>query len=587
MARPVSLLYLLHAGLLVVYPGLMLAIGLWAYRRNSGPLGKWFLVGTVMNACWGLTVIVQFFTASLATKAFLYQYVKTIFVWGSSFSWLMVALYYAGLDQHVRRFRIPLGVAYVVIVGSQLVFISQGLVWSDFRIVAEPFRHMEYTRLDLFWVYTAVGQVVVGTAAVLVLETMRRAGRVRLQPALFAASMVIITVADMGTRLDLFFVPGFDYAGPAGIVTAGVLGYLVARHRLMTVAPLSRHDVMEAVHDGVVAVSADRLLLDYNSRSTDLFPALADAVGEPLDTVAPELVDDDADPPFVDELTLDTPEGRRTFTVGTDRLESPQRNRGWTITLHDVTEVVRYRSQIEEKNRRLAEQTEDLQLIKQVLSRVLRHNVRNELTVVRGTIQTLADGHDHLDEQQLYDRILESTQSVIRMSERVRAFDRLIEPSEDDVVDLVSAVERAVDDTATEFPDVEFQTRLPTESVPVPGVVIIAVHNLAENAARHNEGSNQWVRITLQRENGTATVTVTDNGPGIPDQEVKLLDRGEESPLEHGSGVGLWLVDMVIDRVDGDHDFEITAEGTTATLSVPISVNSGTVASDTAEPETE
>jgi len=37
-------------------------------------------------------------------------------------------------------------------------------------------------------------------------------------------------------------------------------------------------------------------------------------------------------------------------------------------------------------------------------------------------------------------------------------------------------------------------------------------------------------------------VRVGDNGSGIPEHERRTLAGADETPLRHGSGVGLWLV---------------------------------------------
>ncbi len=541
MASPASLPYVLHAGLLVLHPGITLAIGYWAYRRNPGPLGQWFLVATAMNACWGLTIATRFFAAPLATKAFVYQYVKTLFVWGSAFSWLVVALYYAGLDRQFRRVRVPLGLAFAAILGSQLFFIASGQVWANFRIVAEPFRHMEYTRLTLFWVYASVGYLVVGTAAVLVLETMRRAGRIRLQPLLFSAAMSIMIFADLGTRLDLFFVPGFDYAGPAGTANAAVLGFLVARHRLMSVAPLSRHDVMEAVRDGVVAVSPDRLVVDYNSRATAAFPDLDGAVGDTLDEAAPELVDGDADPPFAEKFTLDTPEGRRTFTVGVDRLESAGRHRGWTITLRDVTDM-------EEYARDLEQQTQQLDRFASVVS----HDLRNPLNVSRGF---LGQAREDVDDPRVdrardaLDRMEEIIDDALTMAREGRAV-------EERTWDLLhGTVHEAweTSDTGDATLDLEVPTNLEVRA-DHPRLRTL-LENLFRNCVEHGStGSRTRSDDSVEHGPETATVRVgatdggfyvEDDGPGIPEGERdRVFDQGYTTQNE-GTGFGLAIVESI------------------------------------------
>lgn len=45
---------------------------------------------------------------------------------------------------------------------------------------------------------------------------------------------------------------------------------------------------------------------------------------------------------------------------------------------------------------------------------------------------------------------------------------------------------------------------------------------------------------------------MADNGPGIPECELGVLERGYETPLEHTSGLGLWLVNLIVRESDGD-----------------------------------
>lgn len=47
-------------------------------------------------------------------------------------------------------------------------------------------------------------------------------------------------------------------------------------------------------------------------------------------------------------------------------------------------------------------------------------------------------------------------------------------------------------------------------------------------------------------------VRVSDDGPGIPEHERRALSGVEETPLQHGSGVGLWLVYWVVTQTGGD-----------------------------------
>ena len=63
-------------------------------------------------------------------------------------------------------------------------------------------------------------------------------------------------------------------------------------------------------------------------------------------------------------------------------------------------------------------------------------------------------------------------------------------------------------------------------------------------------------------------IAVSDDGPGISGHELSVLERGEETPLSHGSGIGLWLVRWATTTLGGDLAFD-TSDGTTATVRLP------------------
>jgi sensor histidine kinase regulating citrate/malate metabolism len=86
--------------------------------------------------------------------------------------------------------------------------------------------------------------------------------------------------------------------------------------------------------------------------------------------------------------------------------------------------------------------------------------------------------------------------------------------------------------------------------------------------------------VTLKREGGggeeTAgadrfVLTVADDGPGIPEHETGAVESGRETALEHGSGLGLWVVAWGAAAVGADVDYaERDPRGTSVTVSVPV-----------------
>jgi len=101
------------------------------------------------------------------------------------------------------------------------------------------------------------------------------------------------------------------------------------------------------------------------------------------------------------------------------------------------------------------------------------------------------------------------------------------------------------------------------------------VTELLDNAIVHNDepvpevtvsvgsagtsGSEEWIEIEI-----------ADNGPGIPDIERETLERGEETSLQHGTGLGLWIVYWTVSLFGGDVSIQNNSpRGTQVVLSPP------------------
>jgi signal transduction histidine kinase len=71
-------------------------------------------------------------------------------------------------------------------------------------------------------------------------------------------------------------------------------------------------------------------------------------------------------------------------------------------------------------------------------------------------------------------------------------------------------------------------------------------------------------------EGGWIAVRVADDGPGIPQSEVDALRRGHETPTDHGSGLGLWVTNWIVDTLDGELTFaHREPTGTVVTVWLP------------------
>lgn len=185
-----------------------------------------------------------------------------------------------------------------------------------------------------------------------------------------------------------------------------------------------------------------------------------------------------------------------------------------------------------------------------IANRVLRHNVRNEMNVVLAQTEHLENELGESPEP--LEAIQHHAKEVVELGEDAREISRNADIRGDDaVVDVVPVVESIVADgpdivsLADDIPDraeAEVTERKFYET---------AFEELVENAIEHNDGPDPEVVVDVTTTEAEVTVTVADNGPGIPEGERKVLRQGRETALHHGSGLGLWLVYWFAVAADG------------------------------------
>ncbi|GEM_PF-354232 len=202
-----------------------------------------------------------------------------------------------------------------------------------------------------------------------------------------------------------------------------------------------------------------------------------------------------------------------------------------------------------------------------VLTRVLRHNFRNDLNVISGfTERAIADVDDPETTSRL-ERVTATANRLLRAGETARKVERLLDEHHTPIpIPLSAAVAEAIDS----LPDELLAEATVTVDVPASLTVSVverfpeAVAELVDNAIRHNDSSAPTVAIraaTLPNESW-ASLVVADDGPGVPPAERAVL-TGEETQLDHASGLGLWYVNWIVTAANGSFDISESKTGGT------------------------
>ncbi|MFD1597963.1 PAS domain S-box protein [Halobellus rarus] len=195
-----------------------------------------------------------------------------------------------------------------------------------------------------------------------------------------------------------------------------------------------------------------------------------------------------------------------------------------------------------------------------VLSRVLRHNLRNDMNVILGKAQAIeesTEGEVASDAAQI-GRVGER---LLDLAETYREILDIIETSgSNHRIPLLDRVRNEVGELREAHPDaeieVEFDCPEDVAVVAIPGVER-AVGELLENAVIHSDREPPDVDLNIESTADDVRIRVADTGPGIPPTEWKILTGEHEiNPLSHGTGLGLWLVHWLVTRADGHLSFE-------------------------------
>jgi PAS domain S-box-containing protein len=209
-----------------------------------------------------------------------------------------------------------------------------------------------------------------------------------------------------------------------------------------------------------------------------------------------------------------------------------------------------------------------------VLNRTMRHNLRNELTVIISHAERLANADDSTVASNA-EAILSRAWKLHDTTTYTKDLNDILESSRvaQRQFDLTALVEETVADLMDSYSEATFDVDIPDEQAVVAAPKLrIAIDHVLRNAIQHNDSDTPRIEVTVRppgRQSSDVCVTVADNGPGIPAQQREVLLEGEETPLKHGNGIGLWLVNWIITRSGGQITFDKNEpRGSRVTLSL-------------------
>ncbi|EMA72278.1 sensor histidine kinase [Halorubrum terrestre] len=215
-------------------------------------------------------------------------------------------------------------------------------------------------------------------------------------------------------------------------------------------------------------------------------------------------------------------------------------------------------------------EAQELATLLSINDRVLRHNIRNELSVGLGYLDGIEDVEDDAEVAERAAIARTHLEALVETSERTRRIASIWRTESRQSFDLVAVVEERVAELTAEAPGVAVRTELPDRClVRAHPSLPLAIEEALRNAIEHND-DDVTVTVRVDRDDDATTLSIADTGRGIPEIERETLRNAEETPLEHTEGLGLWLIYWTVTRAGGTVEFaENDPHGTVVRIRLP------------------
>lgn len=237
---------------------------------------------------------------------------------------------------------------------------------------------------------------------------------------------------------------------------------------------------------------------------------------------------------------------------------------------------------------RSIEEEVEVSQMKSTFVSLTAHQLRAPLTSIRWNIEYLMGSKDLTNEQRdVLQDIYESNGRMIRLINDLLNISRIeegrirVEPTPTDLKALIDeALKEAFNQAKAMNRSIVFEVDTSIREAPIVNIdkqlIFQVLRNLISNGVKYAAQQGGQVKVRLSKEKFSYRVSVWDNGIGIPANAKKKIftkffraeNANDVDPL--GSGLGLYLVKMIVQVSGGSVGFESTAEkGTTFYFTVP------------------
>ncbi len=240
-----------------------------------------------------------------------------------------------------------------------------------------------------------------------------------------------------------------------------------------------------------------------------------------------------------------------------------------------------------DRERRAEEELAHAERLRSDFLSTVSHELRTPLTSIAGFVDTVILQWDRLDDsskQELLQRVSWNAGELRRLIEQVLAFSSLEATARD--AQAPYALRRGIDDVVRHMTpalrECEVEVDIDDDVVILasPEVMHHVIGNLLTNASKFSPAGSR-IQIAGRRAITSACITVTDEGPGVPEGERdRIFDRfyrGATTGHTRGTGIGLAIVRTSVEAMGGTVDVRdhVAGRGATFEVTLPLADEAG------------
>ncbi len=527
----------------------LLAVHSW--NRRSETTRFWFSLLCIAIGIWCFTSIGEALSTSISGK---YTWGVLSYT-GSQTSPVLFFLFVVAFTRYnhyfTRKTRIILFILPIISIILAATNPYHHLLWPDVYLIQGPFSSLSayYVHGPWYWVEILYSYSFLAAGMILLFITsLHQPPIYSLQTWFILAASIIPVAGNAFYALFPAFLSGVDITPALFTITCILIYYAITKLGLFDLIPVMCDEIVVSMGEGILVLDLKRRIIRINPATLRIFSVSDSVIGTSVSSVIPEFPDTEV--PATDTGTHQEISLNNGIILSIHSYPVLGRDSQIMGTLHilsDVTEQVTLQNDLRTHSEKLEAVSRQLLIANEklhLLSGITRHDILNELTVLKGYLDIMSWDKEKITNPEYLKKAMHAADTIGDLIRFTKTYDTIGTGSAAwlNLSMLVDAgILRSFRGEVTT--DVIIDNTIPdTCFIYTESLLETVFGNLIDNALRHG---GRVTRITFSLEEGDETYRVIcqDNGTGIEnDEKGKIFRPG----YGKNTGYGLFLTKEIL-----------------------------------------